>query len=198
MVSYIISAYNNPTQLVTCITSLLVQEGPRKIIVCDNSTNQVTRDATKKWSTMWDDCVTYIDTHAECPPDINAGYKAQNIGAELAKGDWLCFPSHDSYYVPRFQEIMLETAKDFKSNFVYCDFLYDPRYNQIISKGIYQVVPAYPRPRFCDKNNFIIKRKHFHGFDINNPNGYGDMFIHMQAKENLKVAKAPGVLVVHN
>ena len=200
MISYIISAFNQPIELITCVTSLMVQKGPKEIIICDNTTKVIDRQYTLSIIKALDEPnIKYIDTSEQCPPDINAGYVAQNIGARGAKGDWLCFPSHDSYYVPGFQEVMLYAAEEFDWDFVYCDFLYDPRYNQIISKGVYSVVPAYPRPRFCDKNNFIIKKELFKGFPMN-PHGYGDMFLHLDITHNpaVKWGKAPGVLVAHN
>lgn len=202
MISYIVSSWNRPLPLLTCVSSLLQQKGDKEIIICDNSDDSKVRDTIQGFASM-DKCIIYIYTGDRCKPDINAGYKAQNLGAERAAGDWLCFPSDDCYYVPGFQRVMLETDADNRgckpADLIYCDMLYDPRYNAIASQGIYAVVPAYPRLRFMDKSNFIVRDKHFKGFDITHPNGYGDwLFIDSCLKKGVRFAKAPGILCVHN
>ncbi len=213
MISFIISYFDRPLSLITCVASLLQQDGGNEIIICDNSTrveNQLVGASIENW--VHDNTlglagtahkVRYLPTYVDCPPDFNSGYKAQNIGATHATGDWYCFPSEDCYYVPGFSRIMLQAALEHRCpdepDFVYCDMLYDPRYNQLISEGIYSVVTSYPRPRFMDKSNFIVKSHLFRGFDEQHPHGYGDwLFIDRLLKEGRRLTKAPGVLMAHN
>lgn len=196
MISFVISSFNKPTQLLTCISSLVVQVPKCEIIVCDNTLTSK-RHLNKKYCQLFPE-IKYIDTSSYCPPDINAGYAAQNIGARKATGEYLCFPSEDCYYVPGFSQVMLDTAKQTKSQFIFCDMLYDPRYNGLVSPGIYQVVPAWPRLRFIDKSNFIVKRELFTGFQMKE-HGYGDFFfVQSLVDKQVPMSKAPGCLMVHN
>lgn len=200
MISFIVSSWNRPLPLLTCISSLLQQDGQNEIIVCDNTPEGANKEE------IWVLCeklkVKFYDTSKQCPPNINAGYKAQNIGARTAKSDWLCFPSDDCYYVPGFAKVMLDAALEMRWELVYCDMLYDPRYNRVASEGVYAVVPVYPRLRFIDKSNFIVRSSKFprSGFSETHPNGYGDweMINHLIKEKNIKHGKAPGILMVHN
>src|SRR5579864_5174720 len=130
MISYVISSFDRPMALLTCVSSLCQQEAAHEIVICDNSVDPANRNTIESTIAKLPD-VKYLRTYETCPPELNAGYKAQNIGAATAKGDWLCFPSDDCYYVPGFQHVMLQTASDFGLNagLVYCDMVYDPRYN---------------------------------------------------------------------
>lgn len=194
--SFIVCAYNQPTQLLTCITSLMVQTCNKEIIICDNSTSEDIIKLIQQYSLL-DKSISYINTR--CPPGINAGYAAHNIGAKKAKGQYLCFPSGDSYYVPGFSETMLGAAREYKWDFVYCDMLYDPRYNGINTLGCYSVMPGVPRFRFIDSTNFILKKEYFAGWSLEDPNGFADYLLCEELlRTGISHGHAPGVMVVHN
>jgi hypothetical protein len=55
---------------------------------------------------------------------VNDCYWSAEYAARQAKGDWLCFPCDDCYYVPEFQERMLEIAALYGWKLVLCDAVY--------------------------------------------------------------------------
>ena len=198
MISYIVSHKDQPVQLITCVTSLLVQNGAKEILIADNSTDpemiRYVEDTCKLSS-----CIRRISTAARCSvanERIAPCYTAANVVAlEEAKGDWLCFPSSDSYYVPGFAVEMLRTAESEDLELVYSDFLYDPRYNNGL---FYQVVSAAPRYRMFDKTCFLVKRNRFKGFPLENAVGDDFLMLKHLLEEGIRHGKAPGVLSVHN
>jgi hypothetical protein len=111
----------------------------------------------------------------------------------LVQGDWLCFPSDDSYYVPRFSEIMLEAARAQNLDFVYCDMLYDWR-----PDDVYRIMNVEPRSCAIDKTCFLVKREIFKGFPYHESGWNDGAFAEQLVAEGVRHGKAPGVLVVHN
>src|SRR5690348_12921059 len=99
-ITYIVSAYDRPQSLKSCLASLNNQTNDDyQLIVTDNTT---------------DECMSSI--HEEICRNFNAFYlntrqptcyHSAEIGAKFAWGTWLAFPSDDSYYVPTFAETML-------------------------------------------------------------------------------------------
>jgi len=85
-------------------------------------------------------------------------YRSGNIAARFAKGEYLCFPSDDGYYVPGFAALMLEAAEKNSWDLVYCDLLDDPR--QFGRYGVRDVKPALGH---IDKTCYIVKRSVFLG-----------------------------------
>ena len=195
-ISYIVSNYHSALSLLCCVTSLLQQDATEEILIADNSTDpQQIQFVENMLSLSYK--IRRIDTSKVCPTpteQVAPCYAAANEVAKEAKGEWLCFPSSDSYYVPGFARIMLDTADELGLEFVYADFLYDPRYNTTH----YQVVQAYPRYRMFDKTCFIVKRDRFNGFPLKS-NGADDYLLCAGLLEaGVKHGKAPGVLLVHN
>jgi hypothetical protein len=117
-------------------------------------------------------------------------YESANLLATVAKGDYLCFPSDDNYYVPQFLELML--AQD--ADLIYCDMVYDPR-----GGTEYRVVPVEPALNVIDKGGFLIRREQFQPFPWEESPVYADgMLVEQLVATGLSHAKAPGVLWVHN
>jgi len=82
------------------------------------------------------------------------------MGAKIAQGEFLCLPSDDSYYVPKFAEKMLNAAAQNSWDWVYCDIVYDER----CGHGRYTQVETLPRLGWIDKMSFILRRNKFPGF----------------------------------
>ena len=193
MITFIVSTYNKSLQLMTCITSLLVQNVAKEIIICDNSDNPTSIQGNEGIVSIAPSIIRRIDTSTVEPKHF-ASYATANSVYEEAKGEWLCFPSDDSYYVPGFAEIMLEHATRFDRDLVYCDFIYDPRYNGCY----YQVVQAAPIARCIDKTIFLVKKEFFKGFELEDTTWCDWLTFKSIIDSGANHGHVPGVMVVHN
>lgn len=120
-------------------------------------------------------------------------YYSCETGAKIAKGEWLCFPSDDSYYVPQFAARMIKCGEDNEADLVYCDLVHGHH-------DTHNFLSCYPRVGQIDKTNFIIRRSKMEPFSMKDINyelsdGY---FIESVIKHGAKVAKLSQLLVVHN
>lgn len=84
-------------------------------------------------------------------------FHSAEYGVSIAEGEFVCFPSDDSYYVPVFGERMLQEADKLRMDLVMCDMLYDPR----CGHGRYCCVDQHPRRGWFDKTGFILRRSQF-------------------------------------
>lgn len=194
-ISFIVSHYNRPIALMGCIAALLQQVGDNEIIITDNSTQETAIQFAKNLCEL-SPRITWLDTSLFCTAEDNltACYRAANVAVGQATKEWVCFPSDDSYYVPNFVQIMLDTAVSQDLEMVYSDFIYDPRWNQLT----YTVVQAAPRYYFFDKTCFILKRDRFKGFRTEMTPENDWHLIEDLIKEGLRHGHALGVLLVHN
>jgi hypothetical protein len=129
---------------------------------------------------------------ATCP------YSAAEMAVYECSGDWLCFPSDDSYYLPRFAEIMLRAARENSWDFVYCAGV-------VYSKPKPEYIPFVheqePRLHCIDKTAFIVKRSWFEEFPgkvPHQPVSCDGHLIEELRKRGIRYGAAKGVLVVHN
>jgi len=195
VITYIVSAYDRPAHLRCCLASLALQEEPKDVIVACNSLVPEIRDQHNRITHSFDfGCVFPArDWGAtECYDAIEAVVKEVPLD-----GDWLCFPSDDSYYVPAFSKIMMDAARANDWELVYCDMLYDER----SLYGAYSVFPVDPWPCSIDKTCFILKRERFIPFPGKVPGGASasdGLLVQQLVKDGIRHGKAPGVLVVHN
>jgi hypothetical protein len=189
-ISFIVSAYDRPAHLRCCLASLSLQSGRNQILVADNSLEPCINDAHREaiqefYPAVW--FGTGVMGAKTC-------YQSANLLAQKAAGEWLCFPSDDSYYVPTFATTMLRATEKHQWNLIYCDLLYDPR---MFREGKYNILPAAPVLNQIDKTNFMIRREKFTGFPDGSPTADG-LLIESLVKSGIRHGKAPGVLVVHN
>lgn len=195
MITYIVCCHDEPYQLTCLLYSLKCQtNGNFEVIVTDRDSSPNNAAHQKLIvERMYDKRFSYTFTKA---PDI---YSAAEEAAPKAKGDFLCFPSADGYYVPGFTQVMLDTAKEQNADLVYCDMLYDPR-----MFGVYDVLDVAPQTYRIDKTGFIVKKEWllkipFPGKEPAPGRTPSDgLFIEELIKAGIRHAKAPGVLVVHN
>ncbi len=195
MISFIVSAAERPMMLACCLASLQVQKRDDKlheIIVCDNSEH----GDMKRLSHFFE--VEYRHTYSNGMPFCY--YSPAQI---LAHGDWLCFPSDDSYYVPQFAEIMLKYAALNDWEFVYCDVLYDPRL-AFCCTGVpdkYSVMETRPSGGGIDKTCFLVTRRAFDqvgGWPERADDWRDGALAEALVTAGIRHGKAPGVMVVHN
>lgn len=204
MISYIVSHHNRSRELRICLASLHLQEFPKEILVCDNSSTPIHRSWCKQicapsvYDTPGPWCVQYLDTWASDFCDT-CYHSPEYVGSQ---GDWLCFPSDDSYYVPLFSKLMLQAAEKNGWEFVYCDVLYDPRRALAGGKGEeYSVMITAPNLGSIDKTCFLTTRRAFDavGGWPEHPGDWRDgALAEAVVKAGIKHGRVPGAMVVHS
>lgn len=150
MISYIVSAYNRPLQLIGCLSSLISQTHKDfEIIVTDNHPEAMNRIVITDIRSYGSFDITYLRTKME-----TCYHSAEHAAFAAAKGEWLVFASDDSFYVPDFAQIMLDASAGF--DLVYCDCVYDKR-----RTGKYEVMYSHPKVGHIDKTNFMVRKEWF-------------------------------------
>lgn len=159
-VTYIVSCYNRPELLPIVLHSLKVQTAANfEVIVTDNSADKSTRAKHRKViASLEDRRFRHIVTAGKI--EVDDCYWAAEHAARSAKGKWLCFPCDDCYYVPEFQERMLEVAKLYGWKLVLCDAVY--RYNT----RRYAVMNMRANMNISSKSSFLVSRDVFPGFEL--------------------------------
>lgn len=168
-ISFIVSAFNRPGRLRTCLAAIADQTYPEwEAIVVDNSDNAIHR-----WGhfsiafTLNRRRIRHVDTSKRVPnpsllsPTVKHTrclYTAAEIGAGMASGEWLAFPNDDTAYPPLFAERMIWFAEHNNFDLVYCNFILGG------AEMDYRFVEANPWNCSCDKTAFIMKKSWFEGF----------------------------------
>lgn len=191
--SFIVSAYDRPWLLTCCLASLRSQTHQNiEVIVTDNG-DDVANVAEHRAA-----CAYFGATHIRT--EGPTCYHSAEVGAVKAKGEYLCFPSDDSYYVPTFAAEMLTMARDNQLDLAYCEMIYNPRG----TVNHYHVLGVQPRLNMIDKTGFLVRKDKFHGFpgkpETAAPCGADGLFVDQMVNSVLGVRhqKHPGILVVHN
>lgn len=194
MISYIVSSYDRPSYLQCCLSSLSNQTAAvdcEFIITC-NHTDKDVRMAHLEVARKFDAAIHFtIDEGA-----MDCYYAADMAATKWAQGEWVCFPSDDSYYVPLFLDRMMTWAVEW--DFIYCDMLYASKWTD----WKYSVMDVSPIRQHIDKTCFLLRRELFHGFP-GKKNGYpceadGELAEEL-VREGISHGKCPGgALVVHN
>jgi len=183
-VSFIVSAYDRPKHLACVLQSLLLQtEQDFEIMVTDNG-----KAFTGAHRATCEDASSTIRYEN---PMLTDCYTSANWGATQAKGDYLCFPSDDGYYVPRFLETMLRAAP---ADLIFCDCVFDGH------GRVYAHEVIRPEVDHIDKGGFLIRREVFPGFNGApvGPCAADGWMIEQVVKSGASLAKVPGILWVHN
>jgi glycosyltransferase involved in cell wall biosynthesis len=189
--SFIVSTFNRPAMLPVALHSLAAQTFTDfEVIVTDNSLEQ---QANRELIEGMDKRFCHIDTSSL--PGSSPYHSAEYAVKDYATGEFLCFPSDDSYYVPCFAEIMIEATKLW--DLVYCDMVYDARFNG----NCYAAVNVQPIVNCIDKTGFILRRSWFDEFPgkvIDGPCKADGELIEQLLRQGIKHGKVPGLLMVHN
>ena len=94
-------------------------------------------------------------------------YRSAEIGAALATGTWLAFPSEDGYFCPWYLERMLKKADAENLDLVYCDTV-------IGNPWVHRCLSVQPVIGNIDKTSFVVRREWFckmGGFNVENVGG---------------------------
>lgn len=199
-ISFIVSAFDRPEMLRLCLQSLRLQtESSWEAIVMDNSRGEDMHD--RHWAAVDQASrgmglkIRWIITPDEWATD---DYWASEYAAlHLAKGEWLCFASDDSYYVPQFAERMLGKAQeDSRTSIVYCDLVWG-------RESTHTMMDCKPIRGFIDKTNFIIRRTAFQPWPNKCQGSYArsqcdGYLVEGLANSGFLAVKVPQLLVVHN
>lgn len=189
-ITFIVTAHYKPNQLKLTILSLLQQKGAKvEILVSNNTKDLKMRKAISEVCT---------ELHVRCiVNDAPECYSAINKIYPEARGRFLCFPSEEDYYCPEFSRKLLQHAKRFRLQLVYCDCLYDSRYI-----GSYEVMRVQPIIGHIDKGGFLLNRFLFEGFtdapDKEIPTFCDGYLIEKLRAQQISFGKIPEVLWVHN
>jgi hypothetical protein len=197
MVSYIVSAYNRPEFLRCCLASLLVQSARDfEIIVTDNATDAGMR--SRNFLETMEASMPILDVHVTYHnPRLETCYHSAEYGASLATGKYLCFPSDDSYYVPKFQELMVAEAEAKELQLVYCEMVYNPR----LDGQKYHLLNVRAQLNWIDKTGFLVRRDVFamNGFKAKDITPAADgYFIDDIVRQGIRHGRYDGILAVHN
>ena len=189
-VSFIVSAYDRPEHLKLCLQSLVLQTMTDwDAIVMDNAVSPEARMA--HWSVCSGARVRYVATPS--PHNVSCYHSADYAVQHIAKGEWLCFPSDDSYYVPQFAERMLAAADAGGWQLVYSNLVWG-------RQGIHTQLDCKPQLCCIDKTNFMIRRDKMIPFPgkQNGPCCADGHLIDVLVADGIVVGKVDQLLVVHN
>ncbi len=190
-ISFIVTAHSKPDALRITLQSLLLQKKCSVEILVSN--NQINPVMSKQISSVcaWFPTVREIkNKQPEC-------YSAIKQLAPLATGKYICFPSEEDYYTPVFGIKLLEHARRYKLELVYCDSLYDSRYI-----GSYEVMRVQPLIGHIDKGGFLLRRNLFTEFPGTPDEEIATLcdgyLIEKLRADGISFGKIPEVLWVHN
>jgi glycosyltransferase involved in cell wall biosynthesis len=154
-----------------------------EVIVTDNSDSQ---KSNHRLVYSLDSRFRHVDTQSL---GLGGCYATANWAVENeCQGEFVCFPSDDSYYMPVFAERMLKPSADL----VYCNMVYDARFTGLH----YATIDVQPVLNSIDKTGFIVRRSKFQPFNISEK-ADGEL-IELLISQGISHAKIPDVLMVHN
>lgn len=165
-VTYIVSTYHRREPLLCCLASLRMQtDRDLEVIVADNSPELI--DQNRNWldvEALCDSRFLHVNSAAAGLglPVWDCYHSAEwVVNQGLANGEWLCFPSDDSYYMPVFQETCLTAARANDWQLVFPEMLYDRRGS---AENKYHFLRTAAANCQIDKTGFLLRRDVWIGF----------------------------------
>lgn len=146
MISFIVSTYNRPDNLRVLLYSLMAQTRKDfEVLVMDEGDNGVVVAAVN------DDRFRHyplqrVEAIVSGGGNGSLGLLPKHTGVSHAKGDYLCFPSDDIYYLPTFVQHMSDRDKDI----VGCDLIVNTQH-ETCGLGF------FPAVGYTDSANYIIR-----------------------------------------
>jgi hypothetical protein len=163
-----------------------------EVIVTDNAEGHCFKTLNKK---VCDDYflgnVTYINTA------LPSCYHSAEVGAEMAKGRFVVFPSDDSYYCPVFAEVMLKAMDERELDLLLCGVVYNGRWPD----EPYHLMDVAARLNHVDKTSFMLKCSLFPGFPDKGDGGScaaDGLLIDRLVAGGIRHDVINDILVVHN
>ena len=211
--SFIIAAHSRPNALRTCLSSIVQQTfGDWEALVCDNAEfmeyvlhHCVLCEIDKR--------IQYYPTCLNYDAKISQYHSSKWAAANVARGEWLCFPSDDSYYVFDFASKLLAAGEtglgcDIPTggapgplDLVGCDFVWGRRDGN--GGNVWTYCDFGPQVCHFDKTVFIVRREWFERIgwqgDISIPNYPNDgLMAEKMVAEGARVGRVVEQLCVHN
>lgn len=197
-VSYIVSAFDRPRHLRGCLSTLQVQtDGDFEVIVADNGPMGSMEHNREIVEAMVDERFHHYDTGIGHPQFDCYWSSDYLIERGWVRGEWLCFPSDDSLYLPPFQETLLKHADVNGWDLVFPEMLYDRRIH-----GKYAVINSRPSVGGIDKTGFMIRRSVWPGWPGKNEtlgaSCCDGVLVEQMVASGVKWGKVEEILCVHN
>jgi hypothetical protein len=133
----------------------------------------------------------------EAVPRIgDVGQSMKMAYTRFARGEWVCLPNDDAYYVPSFIDQMLWPARAFHWDLVYCGWLW----NCADNTSPYRPMPGVPRFGQIDVGGYMLKRDALieDGWTVRSEGGDGYLVERVAARRPHGVVPAGHILYVKN
>src|SRR6266704_953428 len=200
-VTYIVSCFDRPNALRGVLASLQVQtDADFEVIVSDRGSEPAIREQHMRMvENMQDTRFRHKSTALLDPPYAQHCYwNAAWIVEHEARGEWICLPSDDSYYMPIFQEACLTRARAAGWQLVFPEMLYDRR----LRGDRYSVLDTRICSGGIDKTGFLLRRDAWIGFPTLGQGASddccdGEMIVAVAAR-GAKWGKIDEILAIHN
>ena len=198
LISFIVSAYDRPDDLLLALASICRQTEPHEIIVCSNHPSVKVLEQHKTVARQFGAKVYHTGKWGAYCCYSSA---EMVIAKGIPRGEFLNFASDDSIYFTGFSDLMMRAARLNNWDLVYCDCVYDPLVR--IERGSaerYGILKAEPRLNKIDKTNFILKASWFEGFPgkrRSGPAAADALLIEELIARGIRHGKADGHLLVH-
>ncbi len=116
--------------------------------------------------------------------------------SETARGEYICLPNDDAYYVPVFVDRMVWFARANDLGLAYCDWLFDRADNTVP----YRHMPGKPQHGWIDIGGFIVRKSDLvaDGWPDRDEGGDGHLVERLAAKVRHACVPDQRVLYVKN
>jgi len=150
-VSFIVTS-DRPNHLRHLIACLRVQSNQNwELIVLDQTPRCACLAPVTEVEALGENRVFY--EHVPRVGDV--GQSMKMAYTQYARGEFVCVPNDDAYYVPPFIDQMLWSARTFNWDLVYCGWLW----NCADNTSPYRPMSGEPRFGRIDVGGFIVKRE---------------------------------------
>lgn len=191
-VSFIVTS-DRPNCLRHLIACLRLQTNANwELIVLDQTPRAACLDPVKEVEAIGETRVMW-----EAVPRIgDVGQSMKMAYTRYARGEFVCVPNDDAYYVPSFIDQMLWTARAQDLTLVYCDWLF----NAADNTTPYRYMEAEPRFGRIDVGGFMVKREALieDGWTYRAEGGDGYLVERIAAKHRHGAVPAHHILYVKN
>lgn len=196
LVSVVICSYNRAAYIVGALASLYQQTASKdhfEVIVVDNNSTDGTEQVVAKWRS------DHTDGHFHYSTETKQGASfARNTGAQLAKGQWLCFMDDDAIATPSYIENIIQhihtkpEAIGFGGRIIPKYIPYEPKWmSYYVSSlvGNFDYAPtacAFENGKYPIESNMIVKKDVYDaigGFNTLIPGVVGTLRIGGEGKE---------------